>query len=264
LALPPPFRRVYFFHVRKTAGTSFTKAVLGLGGEDPVQVETRFRFPVNTARSGDYVFLRSSRPWLTRHGRYFFGYGHAPWWLVELPADTFTMTILRDPVARLLSYYRYLRDPSADRHERFSPPAVERQWAADGLEAFLDRVPRRHLLNQLWMFSRSGTAEEAAQRIRQCSLYFFTESYDEGLAEFSRRFSLDLARRQDRRSSGGVQPTGTELALLRERLAPELELLELLRADPGPGAVGAVPGAGAGSATGRPDPGGAGDRTFGP
>jgi hypothetical protein len=239
--LPAPFRRLYFFHIRKTGGTSLTKAFLGLGGEDPRAVEARIHPTTHSGRSGDYVFLRSPQAWLTRHSPYFFGFSHGPAWLTDLPADTFTLTVLRDPVTRVVSYYRYLRDERADEEELFGAPAAERAWAKDGVEAFLERTPRRHLETQLWMFSRQGDPEEAAARVRACTSYFFTESYDAGLAALSERLGLTLSARRDRQSVAGPSPSSAEIAMIRERLQSELRMMALLRDQPGASLVGTIP-----------------------
>jgi hypothetical protein len=240
--LPAPYRRIWFFHVRKTAGTSLYKSFLGLGGEDPAVVEQRFDPVTHSARSGDYMYLFVGRNrFLTMRSRYFFGYGHGPIWRVSLPADTFTLTILRDPVERVLSLYRYLSDERSDRGERIPAPAQEREWAKDGFRAFIERIPERDLLMQLWMFSPDYDPKEAARAIRALSMYFFTESYNEGVTALSSRLGLALPQRTDRVSLPVDPPRHDEIELLRKRLEPELELVELLRADPGPGLVGRVP-----------------------
>lgn len=241
VSLPPPYRRIYFFHVRKTAGTSLYKAFLALSGEDPGAIEARFAAPTYTARSGEHVYIRTELRLVVRHTPYLFGYSHAPSWRVSTPPHTFTVTMLRDPVERVLSLYRYLADESSDASEPTPAPAIERGWAADGLGPFLERVPERTLMHQLWMFSERFDPEEAAARIRACTLYFFTESYDLGLSALAQRLALPLQRRADRVSVPQPSPSDADLEHLRTLMAPERRLIELLRADPGPGLVGPVP-----------------------
>src|SRR4051794_8460283 len=97
--------RVYHFHVRKSAGTSLNAAFWALGGVD-ADVLTRSR--AKRVEGNGHVFVRGDSA-LIEGGEYLYGSSHTPAYLLDLPAETYTITILRDPVARFLSYYRYLR-----------------------------------------------------------------------------------------------------------------------------------------------------------
>ena len=106
--LPDGSRRVYLHHIRKTAGTSLFLSFLALGGEDPMDVWHR----INAARlprtaSGAYAFASIHRR-LLAEGAYLFGRAHRPAAEQPLPPGTFTVTVLRDPVARVHSYFDYL------------------------------------------------------------------------------------------------------------------------------------------------------------
>jgi len=232
--------RIYFTHVRKTGGTSLYKSFLSLGGEDPAQVLTRMNHGVK-ARSGPYSFACSDRSFVFRMARYNFGWSHLPAWQLHLKPGTFTVSILRDPISRVISLFRHLADERADEGERFHARADERAWAADGFATFLDQADRVQLLNQLYAFSSRFDPVEAAERIRGYSLYFFSEHYNEGVAALANRLGLPLAPRVDRVSVAETLPTGTQVARLREILDPEYKLLDLLRVAPGPGFVGTVP-----------------------
>jgi hypothetical protein len=239
--LPGPYKRIWFFHVRKTAGTSLYRSFLALGGEDPRQVEDRYD-RTELARSGDYVYLFvGNTPWITRRAKYFFAYSHKPSWTLNLPSDTFTLTILRDPAQRVISLYRYLSNKEGDKGHRFSARPQERALTSDGFDAFLDRIPRETLLVQLQMFSRNLDPEEAARKIRNCSMYFFTESYEEGLKALSDRLELPLEPRAERVSPPHADEDLYNTPRLRELLEPEYRLLQLLRENPGPNLVGAIP-----------------------
>lgn len=242
-------RRIYFFHVPKTAGTSLENAFLSLGGEDPVEVAVRSYHGLKS-RSGPYTFITNPenfRPFVFRMARYTFGASPLPAWRLHLRLGTFTVTILRDPISRVISLYRYFADARANEGQAYPSPAMVqfnadgRAWAADGFSNFLNRADKDTLLYQIYMFSPRYDPVEAARRIRGCSLYFFTEHYNDGVAALAHRLGLPLLPLVERVSVSNSRPTDAEVLRLREILDPEYQLLELLRAEPGCGFVGRMP-----------------------
>ncbi len=234
---PDGSRRVYCFHVRKTAGTSLHLSFMALGGEDPsVVLERMVSDPLRRTTSGQYAFAAYNRRVLAE-GAYFYGRSHRSFHEQSLPHDTFTVTVLRDPVERVLSYFDYLvaGDPPG------TPGPVrpkERQLAAGGFDAFLDRLPDHHLLTQLGMFSATYDVAEASERIAGCSSVLFTEAFSRGVELLGRQLELPLTVHRAR-VTGGRRSTLSEAQLdrLRSRLQPEYDLLTRLRA----GGIGPSP-----------------------
>lgn len=222
------YERIYLHHVRKTGGTSITNAFLALGGEEPNTVKQRLTGRLGMARSGVLVFAGHNRA-AVESGRYFYGWTHQPAWRVKLPPQTFTVTVLRDPVARVVSLYRYLSDPQSDVGHPFPAPAVQRRRAAGGFDRFLDQLPPTDLLNQLHMFSNRWDVEEAAETIGRCSLVFFTEDMASGLARLSQLTGRELPERHERRSKVRFEPSDEQRDRLADMLAPEYALLERVR-----------------------------------
>jgi hypothetical protein len=226
--LPDGNRRVYCYHVRKTAGTSLYLSFMALGGEDPMEVWRRMtasRLPRTI--SGGYSFVANHRM-LLAEGAYFYGRSHRAAAHQRLPPKTFTVTILRDPVERVRSYFDYLVAGDSPR----TPGQVatrERTRAGDGFDAFLDRVQPKDLLNQLAMFSQDFDISEAAERIAGCSSVFFTEEFADGLAALGRRLRLPLAVHRARVTGSRTSLTAEQTERLRVRLEPEYELLRRLR-----------------------------------
>jgi hypothetical protein len=225
--LPDGSRRIYCHHIRKTAGTSLHASFLELGGEDPLVVTERMEHSVmRRTISGPYGFV-AHRPPVLAVGDYFYGWSHSPADRVALPSDTFTITVLRDPAARVVSLYRYLR--SGDEPDMtFRVTDGERRMAAEGFDHFLDVLPPPQLLRQLFTFSRSLDVGEAADAIAACSSVFMCESFETGLAELAKRLDLPLQFRHDRPSQGTPPDLGTGAERLHELLEPEYQLLERL------------------------------------
>jgi hypothetical protein len=221
------FKRAYHYHVRKTGGTSLNRAFLGLGGEDPVSVHWRMRGALHATRSNGLVFVAHDLRLLAR-GEYTYGWHHAPAWALKLPPETFTVTVLRDPISRVLSLYRYVLDPHADDDQPFRAGRTERLRAARGFESFISSLPTEELLNQLSMFSRRLDPGEAADRVRGCSAWFMTERFDRGVDDLNQRLGMALEPRWERRSRTDDDLREEYGEMLRSVLAPEYELLRLL------------------------------------
>lgn len=229
-------RRVYHFHVRKTAGSSLCAAFEALP---------------------DHAFFDSA---------------HVSAETVKLEPETFTVTILRDPVSRAISYYRYLvwvrenyeealeQEPwadtvlresafldggfayFADQLRRMRPEGALRTLGVKqfvtrlfrlrrvgGFDDFLARVSPRKLLAQLYMFSTRMDPEEAAKRILACDEVCFTETFPQDLARLSRRLEINLEEKHSRRFGEPVTLTDAQREKLRRLLGPEYQMLELVR-----------------------------------
>jgi hypothetical protein len=215
----PDYERVYHFHVRKTAGTSLNSAFWALGGLD----------------------LRAVAAEQAIEG--FFANSHQPAHELRLPPATYTITILRDPAARVISYYRYLLWARNNRRARKVEPFIDdvvaessffgrrfslRRRQAD-FRDFLERVPTERLLTQLHMFSARLDPAEAAENALACSATCFTETYPEDLRRVAAELRLDLSEKRERSFGEKVELSDEEQRLLRERLAPEYAMVELVR-----------------------------------
>lgn len=231
------YKRVYHFHVRKTAGTSLNSAFWALGGLDLGAMADSQAVEGNGLR-----FVRGNRR-LIEEGDYFFANSHQPAWELRLPPATYTITILRDPAARVISYYRYLlwarSNPTAKEAEPFIDDVVAESSFLDrrlslrrrevAFRDFLDRAPAERLLTQLHMFSQRLDPSEAAENALACSATCFTETYGEDLRRVAAELRLDLSEKRERSFGEKVDLSDDERALLRERLAPEYAMIERVR-----------------------------------
>lgn len=227
--LPHGYKRVYCYHIRKTAGTSLFMSFMALGGEDPMVVWRRItQARLGRAMTGPYGIASNHRKVLAE-GAYLFGRSHRSFERQPLAPGTFTVTILRDPVERVRSYFDYLvagDDPSL-------PGRVaerERTMAMDGFDRFLDQVPMPHLMTQLAMFSERFDVSEAVDRIAGCSSVFFTEDFAGGLAGLGRRLDLPLEVHLGRVAASRTTLSDRQHERLMLRLEPEYELLRRLDA----------------------------------
>jgi hypothetical protein len=222
------YRRVYHFHIRKTAGTSLDAAFWNLAGLDFLEFGKKTR----VCRNG-LIIVRGDKRRIEA-GHYFYASSHLPAHCITLPEKTFTVVILRDPLARILSHYRYLlwrrNDPRAAEHEPFFEELEpELPWLGQSFGDFLSRIPREHLLRQLYMFSDNYQVDEAVERIAGVSAVGFTETFAHSLASISTCLDLPLAVKHERRFSYSINPNDSELEGARSLLEPEFELLARIR-----------------------------------
>jgi hypothetical protein len=99
---------------------------------------------------------------------FFYGFSHIPFHQLKFGSDTFTFTFFRDPIQRLVSHFRMLNDLAISQPDH---PALkaEKSWACEGFDDFLDKIPREHLENQLYMFSNRFNIEEALSKLNDVS-----------------------------------------------------------------------------------------------
>jgi len=227
--LPGGYERVYHYHVRKSAGTSLNRAFWELGGEPGPEVLKRMKdSPLNRTISNGLVIVRHNQPAIEQ-GLYFFANSHLPAHQLRLPDRTFTVTILRDPLSRLVSHYRYLRwleqnDPQQATFRR------EGGWLGEAFRDFLYLLPRRHLEAQLYMFSAKFDVSEALENLARCSAVMFTESFPAGVRMLAGRLGLELHEKRERCYHLRCQLSDIEQHEARELLADEYRLFEAARA----------------------------------
>lgn len=223
--LPTGHRRIFFYHVRKTAGTSLNQSFIALAGGDPrADYERLANHRSGRIIRGDKVIVGFNR-YLIQRGRYFYGFAHAPWWDINIPPGSFTITCLRDPVQRVISHYRMLRT-----YERQHPGhrvfRKEGQMLGEGLGEFVARLPKKKLMNQLYMFSERYDPEEAAERALSCDFVFFTERFDDALERLGRQLALPLKPQRANVSTESVEPEERAVERLAEILEPERRFIE--------------------------------------
>ena len=222
---PGNYKRIYHYHIRKSAGTSLNSAFWRLANLDLKEMGRRSRVCKN-----GFIFVRHN-PVLINQGNYFYANSHNPAYRVSLPSKTFTITILRDPLKRLISYYRYLNyvkfEPLASQTEPYYQEVLKQaDILGQSFEVFLQNIPKRDLLNQLYMFSKTYDGHEALETILQCNAVCFTETFSQDLSTLNERLSLSLQERRDRSFKLEVQIHPSEIEQAREMLNEECKLFQ--------------------------------------
>ena len=91
------FRRIYFYHTRKTGGTSLNHIFLSLGGEKSETVYERIiQKPNHRIIINDKVFVAWNR-WFIQQGHYFYAFSHIPHHELRLPQEPQQLPLCQPP-----------------------------------------------------------------------------------------------------------------------------------------------------------------------
>lgn len=223
--LPEGFLRVYHHHIRRSGGTSVNAAFFNTGGDG-----FRAKEPLLAGQGwmvhGGRVFVAHNK-FLIERGEYFFARSHSPAHDVQLPPGTFTITVLRDPVQRVISHYNLLAEWEA-KDVRHPSRAVEGPWLGASFTDFLARIPREHLFRQLYTFSPRLSVDEAQAALAKVDAVLVLEQLADGLGLLGQRLGLDLALFHEKASTPVLPVSDADRATLRDLLEPEYALLAAL------------------------------------
>ena len=222
------YKRIYHYHIRKTAGTSLNNMFLSLSGRDGGDVYRAINVSLNNrVVIGDKVFV-GWNPLLLEKGNYFYGFSHLPAHAVNIPENSFTFTSLRDPAERVISLYRMLRF-YVDNNIPHAGLIAQRDWLGRCFEDFLDRLPRNELLGQIYMFSERLDFAEALKNIQKCTFVMFMDSLSEDVTDLSERLKLPLSLKHLRSSGNEVGISEPAKIRLKKMVEIEFEMVNELK-----------------------------------
>ena len=199
-SLPNGYKRIYHVHVRKSAGTSINAAFWELGD---LSLKKLKREPIAIRKK--LVFVRNNKD-LIEAGNYFYANSHMPFWSLQLPEDTFTFCMLRDPYERLVSLYKYYlwvaNTPKTEaiKIEPYYKTLIKHTgWLGNSFSDFLDNLPKKHCANQLFMFSENYDVKEALFNLKKISSFYFQENFDGAIQDLSKTLQLELTFKRERK-----------------------------------------------------------------
>ncbi len=190
------YEKVIFLHIAKTGGTSIVEYF-------------RNRLPANSVLShGDFFSTREDPPLLPASiaDKLFisghFGYNY----IADYLAGAFSFTILRDPLARVLSFYKFFMH--GDMQEKFAVAQAARDLSLDDFLVsqlpevceVLDNQQTWQLASMYRIVDRLDTnisenavvLELAKSHLRTLSYIGFTESFDESFTKIVSEVGLDV------------------------------------------------------------------------
>ena len=220
------YHRIYHFHIRKTGGTSVNKIFLNIHDNNS-KVHFKKLVENNIIKIKNTYFAGWDKR-IIESGRYHYGFSHIPYHKISIPNKTFTITCLRDPISRVVSHYKMLKYYNEN---NINHPCMEKEgkWLGKNFNDFLSKIPKEHLLNQLYMFSESFNIDEAYKNINNLSYYFFTDSFNKGISEISKEINVELIPIHVHKSSIDVDIPKKDIDHLKKILEPEYELYNKLK-----------------------------------
>lgn len=216
---------IYFYHLERTGGTSITKAILqAVIGDYKKAYKEMTSNDKGTYKYKDKLFIGWTRH-LLEGNNYYYGFSHIPMFRYKPPKKAFTFTIIRNPIDRLVSYYKILMDiEKSGKHNWFE--RKERDYVGD-FAHFLEKVSRKKRLKQLYTFSHGFNVDEAEKNIKSLSYYFKFEDFDEGVKTLGKKIGLNLKPLKTNVGKTKVDISGWENTL-KETMEEELELYNRL------------------------------------
>ena len=229
--VPKPYKRIYQYHIHKSGGTSINFAIFSMGNDPGNNVYNA----LNNSSSGAIVsngisFANWKRPPIEQ-GDYFYAHSHSPMHRLNIPPETFTFAIFREPINRLISQYRHLREIQIKKPQS-NAMKTEGRWLGNSFSDFIRNLPKEQMLHQTYFFSAKYDVDEAVENIAKCSFFFFTEEFKEGVDELSSRLGFKIELLHVRESKIDVGVTEADREFLYGTLKKEYDLIEKLRRHP--------------------------------
>lgn len=221
-------KRIYHIHIRKTGGTSINHMFLSLSKINSERLYNQLSENKNhEIRANGLTYVGWNKE-IINQGNYFYAFSHIPLHKLSLPSDTFTFTCLRDPAKRIISHYNMIISYKLN---NINHPCmdVEGKWAGESFDDFLLNIPKKHLLNQLYMFSEKFDIKEAIYNISKISHIIFTEDMNNGIQQLNSKLKLDVKPIHIRKSKNKYSITKHQSQNLHELLRKEYIFLNSIK-----------------------------------
>ena len=220
---------IYHVHIRKTAGTTVNFAFLSNANAANTEV-----FYESIAQDANHRRIKNNKVFvgwnskLINEGYFSYAFSHIPLHQLNLPANTFTFTCLRDPVKRVVSHYNMLKHYQVNNIDH-ACMKTEGNWLGNSFEDFILNLPQKHLLNQLYMFSEQFDVLEAKERLLSLNKIIYTENIAEGLNELEAMTGWQLPVSNQKKYEHKEDIKAEQLSKLKDMLALEYELMETIK-----------------------------------
>lgn len=215
------YKRFLFLHIRKTGGTSFNHGL-----------STFFKYSDNDIKNllniyhGNY-FIKDLKIFaggnlhIINNKQYHIATTHLPQHAVSVDSNTYTFTILRDPIQRFISHYNMLRKMilENDSHPGLSE---ERNYFDDCIVNCALKMPIRHRCAQLYCFSKTLNPDEALNNLSSVTAFELLENYSKAISVINKTFNWEVPVLHKRKGNPIPIPK-KEILFLKDILKDEIQ-----------------------------------------
>lgn len=223
--------RYFFVHVQKAAGTSLVFRLRREFGRAAIYPTPADKGNVNAVISVEHLL----ECWARDQDRIRVVVGHFPYCTVELLGNEFTtLTVLREPVERTLSYLRHHREQTPD-DERSLEAVYDDPFRFHGLV-------HNHMVKLFGLTPREMTAgalthveftpahlERAKENLTRVDVVGVQEEFEEFCDELTRRFHWNLGARTHVNRTDPIEASPAFRDRIAEDNAMDVELYEFAR-----------------------------------
>lgn len=188
---PSTERPFFFVHVMKTAGMTFNEHI-------------RNNFPAEVIYPGpddltgvDYWVIKNLRAAVTdRRAEIRLWHGHFPYFVTDLVPEAITLSVIREPVARIVSLidqHRRLQEPDKTIEEIYEDPTVFTRTVLDHQTKIFSMVESDNI--NAWtqpIDVDAARLEIAKTRLGELDLLGFQERFDDFLQALASRWSWKI------------------------------------------------------------------------
>jgi len=182
------YKRIYHSHIKKCAGTSLNKLIIGIQcGQDPVLRDRCYEAVCGNdmIQIGEWNFT-SHRPFQIATQKYNYAFSHYPYWELRDNfrisfKETFVFTTFRDPVERIISHYKMIKERKENNSTHVGMK-IEGKWLGEKntLMEFVENLPKEELFAQLYCYSKNYNIDEALKNIKEINFTTRVETLTSG------------------------------------------------------------------------------------
>ncbi len=211
------YKSVYFFHVRKAGGTSINYAFLKLffGKEYKKFYRKIGLSKLNRIVNPEKKVIIGWNRFLINFSNFSYAWSHHAYENLMLNSSIFKFVILRDPVERIISYYKeFLQNKNHPAFKKIKNIKV------NNIIDFISLLPDSIICNQMYLFSKKFNLLDAKKNLNKLNLILFQKDFKvSGYRKLEKILNIKkLKFKHERKSKIVVNITKKEKDLIKKKV----------------------------------------------